>query len=404
MVAVLYLMTFFSLGSYYFSITVNKPVSEKDKLTLQTAVPAPVNPGSSPSIYYIILDAHGRQDILQELYGYDDSEFIQFLKNKGFFVGDSSHSNYDQTLLSLSSTLNMQYLDTIGLPVESASAGRTWLADKIKNNPVEETLVQQGYKIIAVNSDYETAPASADIFYNFDSTSQAADAKKLIGSTEIQRIFLASTLGRVIIDLGWFPKLTDNQELYRYHYIQTEYLFDKLSQVSAIPGKKFVFAHLMVPHPPFVFAPDGSFKNNPLPYSLQEGSNYPGTQRGYINGYRDQVEYVDKVMEQVITDILSGSSPAPIIVLQSDHGPAAYLDWTSEANTNLDERLSILNAYYFPGGHSAELYASITPVNSFRVLFNEYFGMDYPLLADKSYYSTWNQPFNYLEVTNKLKK
>ncbi len=111
--------------------------------------------------------------------------------------------------------------------------------------------------------------------------------------------------------------------------------------------------------------------------------DYPGTQQEYINGYRDQVEYVDKAMEKVITDILSHSTPAPIIIIQGDHGPGAYLDWNSVEKTNLDERMSILNAYYFPGGHSGSLYASITPVNSFRVLFNEYFGMDYPLLADR---------------------
>ena len=109
-------------------------------------------------------------------------------------------------------------------------------------------------------------------------------------------------------------------------------------------------------------------------------------------------------MEKVITEILSHSSPAPIIIIQGDHGPGAYLDWDSAEKTNLDERMSILNAYYFPSGHSGSLYASITPVNSFRVLLNEYFGMNYPLLIDKVYFSTWSNPFDYIDVTGKFKK
>jgi hypothetical protein len=405
MVAVLYLMTFFSLGRFYYIVAVNKSgAATTGQPAAQPTAQGSVNSSDGPSIYYIILDAHGRQDILQELYDYDDSDFIQFLKDKGFFVGEASHSNYIQTLLSLSSTLNMQYLDTIGLPTQDGSAGRVWLADKIKDNLVREILAAQGYKIVSVNSDYETSPTNADIVINFDTAPESHAAKKLVGPSEIDQMFLASTLGRVIIDLGWFPKISDNQQLYVYHYTQTEYLFGKLSEVPDLPGKKFVFAHLMVPHPPFVFAPDGSFKYNPLPYSLLDGTNYPGTQRGYINGYRDQVKYVDDTMEKVITDILARSSPPPIIIIQGDHGPGAYLDWNSADRTKLDERLSILNAYYFPGGHSASLYASITPVNSFRVLLDEYFGMKYPLLADKNYYSTWNQPFTYIDVTARLKK
>jgi hypothetical protein len=404
MVAILCIMTFFSLGRYYYSITINRPPANSNKPSTQASVPTSVTPASSPSIYYIILDGHGRQDILQELYGYDSSEFIKFLKGKGFFVGDSSHTNYDQTLLSLSSTLNMQYLDTIGLPEESVKAGRAWLAEKIRDNLVLNILVKQGYKIVSVSSDYETAPDDANISYNFDTTPNAADAKRLMGPSEVEQLFIASTMARVINDLGWFPKITDDQSLYLFHYMQTEYIFNKLSQIPDLPGKKFVYAHVMVPHPPFVFGPDGSYKINTLPYSLADGTDYLGTQQGYINGYRAQVEYVDKIMEKVISDILSRSSQPPIIIIQGDHGPGAYLDWKSVEKTNLNERLSILNAYYFPGGHSDSLYASITPVNSFRVLFNEYFGLAYPLLEDKSFYATWKNPFNFIDVTGKLKK
>jgi hypothetical protein len=401
MVAILCIMTCYSLARYYISININKPVTNAP-----TAIPMPGNSATGPNIYYIILDGHGRQDILQEIYGYDNSEFLKFLKGKGFFVAESSHSNYIQTELSLSSSMNMQYLDTIGVPQDStASSGRTWLDGKIRDSLVRATLSQQGYKVVSFNNERQTTAKDADVFYDFDTTPYAAEAKKFMGGNEIEQMFLSSTMGRVTADLGWFPKITNDQQQYKFHYSQTQYIFDKLSETPSLPGKYFIFVHIIVPHPPFVFSANGSFKYSTFPYfSSSDGSKYIGTHQEYISGYRDQVEHIDKVMENLITGILAHSTPAPIIIIQGDHGSGAYLDWNSLKNTNLDERLSILNAYYFPGNHSNSLYASITPINSFRVLFNEYFGMTYPLLDDKSYYSTWDNPFELVDVTSKLRK
>ena len=50
-------------------------------------------------------------------------------------------------------------------------------------------------------------------------------------------------------------------------------------------------------------------------------------------------------------------------------------------------RMSILNAYYVNAETKTSLYATITPVNSFRIIFNHYFGYNLPLLEDTSYYS-----------------
>src|SRR5215207_7405737 len=65
---------------------------------------------SKPDIYLIILDAHGRADVLQEKYGYDSSAFLQELTSMGFYVAECSQSNYASTNLSLTSLLQMDYL------------------------------------------------------------------------------------------------------------------------------------------------------------------------------------------------------------------------------------------------------------------------------------------------------
>jgi hypothetical protein len=124
------------------------------------------------------------------------------------------------------------------------------------------------------------------------------------------------------------------------------------------------------------------------------------SQKNYIAGYRRQIQYVNRLIFETVDAILSRSTTPPIIILQSDHGPGAYLHWGSLENTLPAERFGILNAYYFPDGNYAQLYPAISPVNSFRVLFNQFFEADYEMLPDRHYYSSWSFPFDFVEVTN----
>ena len=73
------------------------------------------------------------------------------------------------------------------------------------------------------------------------------------------------------------------------------------------------------------------------------------------------------------------------------------LDWDNIEKTNFKEALSILNAYYFHDGNYEQLYENISPVNSFRVILNQYMEMDFELLDDRSYMSTWATPYDYIE-------
>ena len=68
---------------------------------------------SKPDIYYIVLDGYGREDILNEYYAYDNSEFLENLAKRGFAVPHQARSNYPKTVLSISSTLNMDYISNL---------------------------------------------------------------------------------------------------------------------------------------------------------------------------------------------------------------------------------------------------------------------------------------------------
>jgi hypothetical protein len=105
----------------------------------------------------------------------------------------------------------------------------------------------------------------------------------------------------------------------------------------------------------------------------------------------------------MIDRILANSPEPPVIILQSDHGSGMGLSTECHNQTDLRERLSILNAYFLPGVGSEDLYQSISPVNSFRVVLNAYFGAGLELLPDRSYFSTWSDPFKFIDVTNQVR-
>ena len=190
-----------------------------------------------------------------------------------------------------------------------------------------------------------------------------------------QYLFLRTTLVRPLIQLLesnrkmtvppflsiWIPVgNTLNSRSYR-QYQQNVFALDTLQKMPDLPGKNFVYAHLLVTHQPFVFYPDGRFH----PFLAQD-----------YDAYRDQVIFANKRLLEIVKDLIAKSDPAPIIVIQGDH---SYFDGAN--------RVKILNAYYFPEGGEKALYPIVTPVNTFRLIFNTYFGGQYPLLPDVSRYT-----------------
>jgi hypothetical protein len=101
----------------------------------------------------------------------------------------------------------------------------------------------------------------------------------------------------------------------------------------------------------------------------------------------------------MIDSILSEYVSPPVIILQADHGPGAYLDWSSAENSCIVERTAILNAYLLPGFKSNGLNPEITPVNTFRLVLNTYLGMDYEILPDRIYMPSWDRPYDFIDVT-----
>ncbi len=337
-----------------------------------------------PDVYYIILDGYNRADLLEEM-GFDNSEFLDFLRSRGFYVADCSRSNYRKTMLSVASTLNMDYVHNYIPSSDPNDTNPNPIIKSIRENRVRAELKSFGYADFAFNMGYKWATWwDADHYlpeYNRYTTYLLDPA---LNSFEI--LFLQTTLLRPLFEKNLFNINSELNLFFEYwgHYERVHYILDKLSELVAEPGPKLVYAHLIVPHSPFIFLPDGSYNSNPGMENEQDDQKTQ-KQRGYLNN----VEFINNRMEIIIDDILQNSENPPIILLQADH---------SLAPDNEPQRFDILNAYYLPDVDEGVLYPTITPVNSFRIVLNQYFGAEIPLLEDKSMDTDLGHPFKIREA------
>lgn len=347
------------------------------------------NLGEPPDIYYIILDGYARQDILRRYYDRDNEQFLHALEERGFYVARRSHSNYCQTYLSLSSSLNSTYLDEVARRMGRHSGDRAPLREMIAHNRAAAFLRARGYSFVAFSSGYTgTEIPEADVY--------------------LEPPGAISEFGRLLRDSTPLPTLDEalgrGDLRYRAHRERIVFTLGELRRAAEGHRPAFVFAHVFAPHPPFVFGPNGEARGMDKEFSTWDGGPFEGDgEAEYVRGYRDQLQFLNSLVLTAVDGILASGRPA-IIVLQGDHGPALHWEHANLARSDPRERFSILNAYYFPDRHYGRLYPEINPVNTFRIIFTQYFAAEEPLLEERSYASSWSQPYRFVDVTETVRE
>jgi Sulfatase len=327
-----------------------------------------------PDIYYIILDAYANEATLKTFYGFENEEFLAGLEARGFFIADKSRSNYALTSLSLSSSLNLNYVNEIAQQAGENSDSIAIPMQAIENNQAMQFLKTAGYQLIFLGSGYGVSQSN-----------RQADIEIKCGLVDetIGR-FIATSLLRAPADRFRLVEQDDRQ--------RRLCMFAELSNLPAMDGPKFVFAHVPSPHWPFLFDAQGNS------VSLENL-----TQDQLKEGYLEQLIYLNGRVNQIVDAILANSSQEPIIIIQSDHGPAFEVSMDNPSQQLYQERMRILNAYYLPEEAQTMLYPTITPINSFRVLFNYLFATELPLLDDQSYFSNYEFPYKFTNVTESIR-
>jgi hypothetical protein len=354
------------------------------------SLPQLQSPFEKPDIYYIVLDEYARSDVLQELFKFDNSEFVGFLEGHHFVVPDQSRSNYPATQLSIASTLNMDYIQAFA-PGLDDSHNRWLMGPFLDHSRVRALLEAQGYRSISFGIDWSiTDNPTTDVYLQ----------PFPVMLNDFEGFLLDVTpLGISKPALDKFVSVPSAAT----HRQVVSYTFETLKNIGRIAGPKFVFAHIISPHPPFVFDAEGNPADAEYPFTMRDANEYPGSMKEFRAGYVEQLQFVNKSLEAIVDAILAGSATAPIIILQGDHGTGLYTDFTSSKDTCVWERFSAFAAYYLPGVESSSIPHDISTVNLFRLVLNEYFAAGLPLLEDRQYFYQETLPgYQFEDVTDRL--
>jgi len=341
----------------------------------------------TPDIYHIILDGYARNDVLEDIYGYDNSEFTDELEKMGFFVAKRAKTNYMHTYLSLPSTFNMEYLDFLPEKYGKSPIDGSVARNMMFNSLASKKFKSFGYQTINLVSDWagtnENYPA--DVVYDEERSFEVLGMK--IAASEANMVFLQTTLLSPLIDEVWESALRK----------KTLAAFEKMPDVAYLSEKKYVLAHIMSPHPPYVFDENGEEVDEAILNNADEGIE----RRPY---YLTQLKFISKQTIPMLKKIIKNSKKPPIIILQSDHGPASTFgsreNWAENYSEEaVRERGSILYAVFLPDGNYQDFSETMTPVNTYRILLNKYFGEKNEILPDKTFYTSYDEIYGFYEVT-----
>ena len=339
-------------------------------------------PGASqslPDIYLIILDEYAHPDTMKGWYDYDSSKFIKSLEGKGFFIAKESKTRSPQTPETIAQVVNMEYLTRGWYWDETKRAFNKVAPDtgtgysetvawsdltywKYAHNKVAELLRTKGYKYVyfgnwLVNGKWASYVKDyADLYFNYSETADTAwvsEFQDSLGNTTMLRPFYSHLVG------------SQYESYYKRSTLST---LAHLKEMPAAESPKFVFAHLMCPHEPFTLNAKGEA------VALLNYQNYKD-KRFYLGQYI----FISEELEKIADSLLAKSKIPPIIIIQSDHGLRPHHPGIVIGK---DEWRKILNAMYLPGMDKTAVHDSISPVNTFRLVFNQYFNTDYELLPD----------------------
>jgi len=328
-----------------------------------------------PDVYYIILDGYMSSNSLKEFLNHDNQEFVSYLTNKGFKVNHESYSNYPSSDPSIVSTLNMIYLNFL----DDKQIGHVQIPNKMYiENTVMQNFKSAGFKIVNIQRPFPfiVSPSLFDL--------TVCERNEYIDSQLFSMIMRTSILVFLL-------------EKWEEHELREAALcnFSELTmQQQKFNEPMFVFSHILIPHPPYIFGPEGEPVSSVRPQGLESWEN----KEGYING----VKFANKKIQHVVEELLTDVEDPPVIIIQADHGIGFDFESNNPSNDGITQKMSIFSAYYLPGIETELSDDIITPVNTFRIIFNSYFNTDYDLLDNKMYLTDDNSINYFIDVTDVL--
>jgi hypothetical protein len=333
-----------------------------------------------PDVYHIVFDGFGRPDVLRERYGLDLSDLIEKLRSRGFQISATDGAaNYVQTTLSLSSVLNANYVNDVGAP---DSTSRLPLYRLVEESPVIAAFKRAGYEFTFIGSDHSIS-ASHPL------ADRCECVPPLIGEFESS-----------ILQLSIFNDTGLGGLDYKRHRDRIRSSLATLESLPETTSPRYVLAHIMAPHPPFVFDAEGRDIYPNWVFSFNDGTTFRGSREEYHRGYRDQASYIAARLVRVVDGLLRSSAShgrEAVIIMHGDHGPRWEWDLKSAQNTDPSESVPVFFAIRW-GAPGPPEQRPRSLVNIYRAVLSQYFRAGLDLLPDRAFVSSFDRAFDFIEV------
>lgn len=343
-----------------------------------------------PDVFLLVLDKYTASRLLAPRYGFDNRPFEDSLRARGFFVPAHAQANYIHTSLALAAMLNLDYLED--LPERFGVDSENWelVYPLIEDHRLAAFLRSHGYEYVFFPSAFPPTRQSRIADAQLPSPSQIRPEFEAVwlSTTPVQTIHLLACriAGCRVHDFSYTP---ESAEL-------LDWKFARLAELAGRVRPVFVFAHLTLPHEPYVY--DRNCTHREPYWPLDDVADTLALKRAYV----EQIECLNRKLLVLVDALLERSGTRPVILLQSDHGHgrlgrhAPGLETT--APWQVAERRAIFAAYSLPGVPAGALSDSISPVNVIRLVLRHYFDADLPKRPDVTYWSAWTRPYRFTRL------
>lgn len=338
---------------------------------------------SHPDIVLVVLDGYARDDVMQDFYEFDNSPFLESLREQGFDVAARSVANYSITHLSIPAMLNMSYIHPDGSAVGNADL--SYLAGEISgSNDFVELLKNEGYTYIHGEGDHWVNRCGDKVDLCLPGPSLDITGWALLQRTPFGG-FLYGDTGD--------PTTYLNVE-------RIEDLENWPTTISGVESPSFSFVHVQLPHPPLFINSSCSVRIDPLLDGriLNDGRIAPERVNLRKQAWIEQVECAN----DTITQFIASLDPETVVVIASDHGPDSVFQFEPNAadltDDQLYERYSTLTAVRLPESCRGSLPDDVDTVNTFRVVLSCITDDEIPLLETRSYLGGFGGPIQEVKL------
>lgn len=316
-----------------------------------------------PDVFLIVLDEYSGKKTLAQGAGEDNSDFINFLRGRNFFVAEESRANYNSTVYSIATMLNLNYLE----PKSSAGEKRSDVRipyRNIANNFLKKYLDSKGYDFI--NNGWFSINHAKQL----ENPSYGPEERSFISSQTVLNRFKKNGLLGLSRKLGLKKVERNIMEISkRYNEKVLENILDQAGQTAEKP--RFVYTHFSMPHFPYFFTRDGKEHSLDTLAGISVSSNYH---------YVEYLLYCNELLKKIVEKLQTQTSRPHLIYIVSDHGNRKMqnVDWDIRA-------YSSLFAYYDSRARKIQYPEDICNVNIFRYWLQHEFGEKIDMLPDITY-------------------